>query len=785
MTEALRIIEEFNNRNSIKAVIETITGTQIKGKSFCCPIHNGDNKNGASIHEGKNIFTCWTSDCGEGLTPWSFIAKYYKLNGFKEIAKKVNELFNTNIKIYEKNIAQAKKEHLESEITLRVEKYLSECKSSLENEIKANKHILLNANTGLGKTYGIIDLLKDNKDMDYIFFLVPTRSIAEQVAKDYPIFNLFYGDDITLPASKFIVSTYHKTHMIERALEGERYTRSVIGEFPEPLYTVVVDEVHEIQAKRKLLGNKARIIEQFIKNSDNSILMSANTSYINKAYKDKNLFNRYITVDTKSINYNADNFNILRLPKGNDQKRTLTINTIKDKLKTYNNVIFYEDSIEQLKEYERELKALGLECIVVNSQNKEEEEVAAEYKNIIENSKLNKTIVLTTSLINAGVNIKSNKVALIVKQERNKFDIQKVEQFLARIRTKDNDLTLLLGSTDKEINKNIMPYDMFLNKLKRESENIRLFFNDFLFNEFGINITNDKVKNKWNMYKNNEVYNSVKDIMYVENGLLKIDEPMMYEIARLEYERFNYYNDKFIMDQLDNVKAKNKNISTLAPITIEKKTTIKEENTFKEDLEIILKDSGSLAEFLKLVEKKIKGTEIKEELLKEFYIKYNQSNKLYKEMMTNLRNSINPTLDNENISKVSILINIMTEYTKDISKKDRTISIQNIKRVEIYNKENPIGSTYESIKAIGDLTYYVVRKNFECYISNRHKISNNAYLWALDDLIRERNYKHLNDKYLLDSKDKKVKINDLIEEIKSCVNEIFEITSNNYISKLK
>ena len=786
MTDVLRVIEEFNNKHNIKTVIESVAGVNIKGKSLCCPLHGGDNKNGASIHEGKNIFSCWTHDCGTGLTPWNFISKYYNLNSFKEVAEKANTLFNANIPIYEKNDTQAPKRHLESDITLKVENYLSECKKPLGEEITHHKHILLNANTGLGKTFGIIDILKDDKSMDYIFFLVPTRSIAEQVAKDYPTFSLFYGDDITLPPSKFIVSTYHKIHMLERALEGERHTRALNGEFPEPFYTVVVDEVHELQAKRKLLGSKARMIEQFIKNSDNSILMSANTGYIYKSYKDKGLFTKYITVDTESTKYNADNFNILRLPKGNNQKKVLTINLIKDKLKAYNNVIFYEDSIEQLKEYERELKALGLECIVINSQNKgEDEEVAEEYKSIVQNSKLNKTIVLTTSLINAGVNIKSNKVALVVKQDRNKFDIQKIEQFLARVRTNDNDLTLLLGSTDKEVNKNIIPYDMFIRKLERESENIRLFFNEYIFNEYGLNITHDTVKTEWDKYKNNEVYNPVKDIMFVENGLLKIDEPMIYEIARLEFERANYYNDNFILDQLQNIKAKNKNISILAPVTVEKKKTLKEENTFKEDLKIILKDSGSLAEFLQLVSKKIKGTELKQELLKEFYNKYNQSNKIYKEMISNLRNSIIPVVDNENISKVSMLINIMTEYTKDKSKKERTISIQNVKRVEIYNKENPLGATYERIRAIGDLPYLAVRKNFDCYINWSKPYSNKALIWALNDLIELRKLEPLNDKHCIDNNKKKYKINDIVSEIESCVNSIYNITDKGYIVNLK
>ena len=111
MTEVLRVIEEFNSKNNIKDVIESITGVQIKRNSLCCPIHGGDNNHGASINPAKNIFTCWTSDCGRGLTPWKFISKYYNLNGFKEVAIKANELFNANITIYknqeEKSIEEA------------------------------------------------------------------------------------------------------------------------------------------------------------------------------------------------------------------------------------------------------------------------------------------------------------------------------------------------------------------------------------------------------------------------------------------------------------------------------------------------------------------------------------------------------------------------------------------------------------------------------------------------------------------------------------------------------
>lgn len=783
MTDVLRVIDEFNNKHNIKNVVEIITGAHIKRNSLCCPIHGGDNKNGASIHAGKNVFSCWTSDCGHNLSPWNFIKKYYGLNSFKEVALKCNELFNANIPIYEKREEKAVKKVLEVDNSYTVKRYLSEAKGQIMAELTENKHLLLSANTGLGKTYGITDLFKENKDMDYIFFLAPTRAIAEQVAKDYPVFNIFYGDDIVLPNSRFIVSTYHKIHMLDRAIEGEIKARAVLGEFP-PMYAVVVDEVHEIMAKRKLLGNKARLIEEFIRNSDNSILMSANTDYINKTYKDTGLFNKYITVDIEEIKYNSENLNIYRLPKGKAQKVTLTINLIKDKVQAYNNVIFYEDSIEQLKEYETELKKLGIECITINSQNKnEDEEVTEEYKNIIENSKLNKTVVLTTSLINAGVNIKSDKVALIVKQDRNKFDIQKVEQFLARVRTEGNDLTLLLGSTDQEISKNIIPYDMFSEKLKRDTESIRIFFNQFIFNEYGLNIKSEEVNSIWQAYKNNEKYKDVKDIMYVENGLLKVDDPMLSEVARLDFERANYYNDKFILQQLINVKAKNKKISYLAAATIEKKEVIKEKSTLKEDLGVILEDSNSLKEFLMLVKKEIKGTQIKDELLKALYEKY-KSNTVFKEMLSILRAMINNITD-ERVSKIVLFTNILIEYTKDTSKKVRNIEIENIKRVEVYNKTLPLGTSLGKIEGTGDIVYYVARKNFDCYIENNHKPTENTFKWALNDIVDLRGYKTLDNKKYISKDDKKVKITDVKEELKQCINSIYEVTEKGYIAKLK
>lgn len=775
----IEIINEFNDKYTISHVIEAVSGAHVRNKSLCCPIHGGDNPHGASIHIGQNIFTCWTGDCGKGLKPWEFIKRYYGLNTFKEVAEKVNTLFNAGIPIYEKKPKTEVKTKEMFDSVYNVENFLSEAKEILKAELQENKHILLNANTGLGKTYGITDLFKKNIFADdYIFFLVPTRSIAEQVAEEYPFFKLFYGNDTLLPNSNFIVSTYHKIKLLDLAVENEVKYRAINGELP-PTYTVILDECHELMSKRKLLGGKARKIEEFIKNSDSSILMSANTKYINKAYKDTGLFNKYICVERSEKSFNADMLNVYRLPNKEDQKLSIVINTIKDKLLKYDKVLFYEDSIDKLTEYAGLLSKAGIDNIVINSKNKDDEEVKQDYKGIISNSRLVKTVTLTTSLINAGVNIKDSNIALIVKQDKNKFDTLKVEQFLARVRTQNNDLTLLLSSTDKEI-KNSVHYDKFVYRTMQEAKNITLGFNIDVAEGYGLDIASEEFSRLWHTYKNNEAYNSIKELIYVDGSILKTDDIAVFEKARLDFEKANYYNDAFIMEQLQNVKVKNIKISYIAPVTTEESKKDKKDISFSRAVKSLMQDSEQLKELYKLATKEIKSAEIKNEKLKEFYTEFNR-NKLYKEMLKSIRDCILPHLEDKNISKIRIFTEILNIYSGNTKKKNRDLEVANIRRVEVLNKLLPVNTDQAKIKATGDYVYVAVRKNFDCYIDSNNKISNRAYAWALNDLMDLRGLKALDDKYYVDAKGKKFKIKDVAEEINNCVDAVYEVSEKGYL----
>lgn len=777
----LDIIEEFNNKNNIENVIKVVAGATITRNSLCCPLHNGNNPHGASINTRTNVFSCWTSDCGRGLTPWTFVKKYYNLSTFKEVAEKVNTLFNANIPIFHNKNNKQNITKEEFDVVYNVDKYLSEANDMIKKELEENCHLLLNANTGLGKTHAVVDFVTKNNVDDYVFFLVPTRSIAEQVSKDYPAFRLFYDNDTQLPASRFIVSTYHKVYHLQRAIEMETEQRCLLNEFP-PSYMVIIDEVHEIMSKRKILSVKARNIELFLKNADRSILMSASTDYVYKAYKDKNMFNKYVCVKARKTEYNADNLNIYRISNKAKQQTQVVINLIKDKLSKYDKVLFYEDNIDNLSKYSEKLNELNIENVVINSKNKDNEEIEVDYKGIIENSHLLKKVVFTTSLINAGVNVKDNNICLIAKQNRNSFDTLKLEQFLARVRTTSNDLNVILTSNNDFESKNIVSFKPILNNLLQMSNLTASNFNLNLFATAGLNCSNAEVEKIFATYKNNDAYKNFADVLYVENASLKVDDIAVVERARLSHERMNYYNNEFVLNALSRVKAKDKKIITIAPLCVENEEEDKKDSgkkdEFRKDLKLIRDDIKAVTELYRLATKEVKSKDL--EVIKDFYVEYNQ-NKIYKEMLKNLRECLNNIINEEEVNKTLIFTQILDLYIEDNKKKFRDNAVNNIKRTEIYNRIVEVNACKEKLALVGDYVYIATRKNFDCYADKNHSISKRAYDWVLNDLLELRKLEILDDKYYVDNKNKKVKRKDVIKELKDCIDSVYNISEKGYI----
>lgn len=777
------IIDKFNNDNRIRDVVEICTGEQIKGKSLCCPIHGGDNKNGASIEEGKNIFTCWTSDCGRGLNPWWFVKKYYGLETNKDVAEKVNQLFNANIPIYEKGQNEKNIVPLNNNFdnTFKVKRYLNECNVHLKSELLECSHILLNANTGLGKTYGITEINQDTSN-DYVFFLVSTRSLAEDVANEYG-YKLFYGNDTEFPQSKFIVSTFKKIDAINRELDKINEYRALANEMLVS-YTVIVDEIHELMSKRQMYGgNLCRRIEEFVINSDYSILMSANTGSIYDAYNGTNLFSRYIKVESDNELYNSDKTIIYRIPSKEKQRTAILLNKIKENLLTHNNVLLMEDSKENLKTYTDILLANDIPVIHINSENKNDEDVANEYNSIVNNSELKNTVVMCTSLINAGVNIKNENVCVMVIQNKLQFDSDKVEQFFGRIRSdKNNTCILFLNQGEKNKFKSSKKY--YIDYYTRLAELKAQSLNEYYFNKYGLESVKFQIMTDWNIYKNNESYADVKDIIYLANDIFKVDHVAIHEKARLRWLKDNYYNDDFIREIFKDLKTREFIIITVAPITeLEEMPSVEEDTdmiTFNRALKNVISDINSVKEFNMYVRGTKKPKDFECEPNKVLYDNF-KTNKDFRSLSSELKSLMSKLLMIENTTPLSTMLNIMVEYQVEQKKKERDENIKNIKRVEVYNKQFPLN---EDVSVIGDTVYTVVRKNCDCFVGSRNTVSKTAYNCMYTDYMTLNNctYKD-NDWY--DVKGKKIKPKTIKALLSNCILAIYNCTDKLFLANLK
>ncbi len=744
-----RIIDNFNNTNNIKDVIEKCTGIIVNKKSLPCPIHGGDNKHGSSISK-NNTFTCWTKHCITNATPWQFIKAYHKLDTFKDVAIKVNSLFDTNIPIFEKsnkpNI-RPKKNSFDTIYYIRKDEYITDCKE-LANEIMKHEHILLNAITGKGKTRAVIEYNKDTLS-DYVILLVPTRALTEDVATEYKKdgYKLFYGDMSELPDSRFIVATYNKALLLQQIINKENAYREISRDIPIK-YNIIVDEVHELMSKRNLLGIRlCNCIENLVKNSYESILMSANTEHIYKAYKDKGLFNRYISIDSKKSTYNCNTLNIKRIDR-KSKVATIT-NEIMSALKTHEKILLMEDSKESLKEYSKLLDRHGINSVIINSDNKTDIEVMEHYNNIVKNNLLDSKVILTTSLINAGVNIKAENVFSIVVQDIHQVDTNKAEQFFGRIRT-DNNNNLgyyIMQGEEKDF---IGSYEYSLKYYIEIAEHKALLFNQYIFNKYGLEFSDNIVRNEFKLYSENENYKEVKDILYYdyETQSIKVDYIAIYEKARIKNLKFNYYNNDFMIEQLKGVKARETKVVTVAPIEKIKVEIEKEipQISLSDAIRNILDDKDGLEEFRNYINGNIKPKDFGRDPNIVIYNNYKKDKK-YQEMIRNIKEITRVIKDiNDNYS-MNHLINILKLYSSNKKKKEIQQDLRAIKIKEIYNKKFPLNTDKyinTDTEIIGDIVYSLVRKYCDCYAVIKKELSNKTFNNMLLELFKMKEKQLIN-----------------------------------------
>jgi superfamily II DNA/RNA helicase len=782
----LQIIEEFENNHKIKEVVERLGG-QLKGNALECILHTKNDSKGtnASISEGRNIYSCWTKGCGVGLTPWYLVAKFYGLSKFPDIAEKVNVLFGTNIPILrvgQKGSSRNTEPTENMDKVLHIKKYLSECSSTIKDILKEEKRLLLNANTGVGKTYAITNMLK-NADTDYVFFLAPTRAIAEQVAKDYK-YELFYGDMEYLPTNaKNIVLTYKKVTRLQQIIDEDIKLSCSMGEIPKN-YTVVVDEVHQLISDREMLGIRlSKTMEEFILDSDQSVLMSANTKGAYDVYKGK-LFNSYIGVQKKEDDFNMDNLYIYRTPTKKDQRKAILLNKVMDNLVLHEKILIQENNIKMLEEYKELFAANGINTVILNSKTRNEDEMAAEeYQSIINDSLLNNDIVLCTGVINAGVNINNKSVCSIIIQEKMQFDTERITQFLGRVREGQNTGIVFLTDGEKKPYRGSLARSF---KYYNEMAELKRFErNEYYFNNFGLNVDINTIKKEWQFDKLHDGIRGIADCIYVDDrGLFQSDETMLYKRARSSYEQSNYHDNDFVLEMLAEVKAKNIKVEDIGAIKMSKdnkpKIAAAEEEKAADIMAKILDDPKAKNELYSYIKKNIKPKDFKTDLCNRLYNEF-QGDRNYRDLIKDSR----AILGQKEVwdKQEEVFTKILKAYAEIKKAKDRQEEIQSIGWVYIYNKRYEL-ETDTSMSE--DLMYTLIRKSCDCFVGTRHSIYDNKSISMdlLEEYIKAYNCTK-KDNGIFDIMGNKLSVKKLGKEFIKLMKKIYISTDKMYLKSLR
>lgn len=742
--------KEFSDFFTISEVIYKLQGISVEnGKSFICPFHKSSkNKSNSSINRDDKVFRCWTRGCGgdKGLTPYAY-ADYYcrevlKLNDWKEVKKYIDSVFNTNLYKEPRKDLKPKSKNVYDEV-LKVDKYLSEVILEVIDNVKNNKTIVLNGGTGIGKTRALAVGLKENfnrLDVNRVVFVTPRSSIVEEISNRYD-YDKFYKNDTVLPVSNFVVATTHKGKLLNNGLTDWKVNlnnKDNLEMIPEK-YILVVDEAHLLMTNRNIVGN-IKEIEQLISNAKYCIFTSANTYHFYKACKDQYNINKHISVQRKERIYNMESLDVFRVKGDIEQRKKIIIDLIK---KEENKVFLIYNNIRVLEEIEGALNGLNISAKSINANNKNNIDVIDSYNDLIIESTLRNDVTLCTSVVDTGVNIEQDNITTIVIQDSHQLDDITVVQAFARVRTTKGNKGILILTDVKELQEHHKLVKGFRGTLKLwESMCSQALIN---FNSHMMeNVENYdfesviEFKTLWNLLRKNDLYLPFQDCLEVAynegntNPRLEINKIVLYNKARKENIRNNYYCDDFILRILKAVNTKQVKINRIAAAT--QKKNKKEKGSFNFALKEILENKDNVNDLMLIIFDKVKIDNLRNDNLVDFMQgnknKINPVIKRMKNIISRCKNKGVP------IDEYKFISDYLKAYTEEKSS-DRKLIIKKLE-YSVFNRLWPVNENY---LGIGILEYESIRKNCDCFLKNKNKPNKIAYMQMINEIYNNDDVK--------------------------------------------
>ncbi|MGS6980752.1 DEAD/DEAH box helicase family protein [Clostridioides difficile] len=466
-----------------------------------------------------------------------------------------------------------------ADLSISIDKYIDENLEGVKKAIRCvtqSQNTLMIAPTGSGKTYSIMNMLKelDTKAL----FIFPNSANVQQAMVEYNIAGAYDKIPVkhALKDNNLVAMTWDKT---------EQLLNDDLSE-----YIIVIDEIHQTYMD----------------------------AYRNKAIKSlNNIVNRCkgrldITATPTKLEFGI--YNHIIEYKQNIQTEykvklydKINIGKVIDILNNSNNAMVFKDNISTLNYI---AKKINKKSGVVISDNKDTSKL---YDRIISHSDMKGyEVLLNTSVIVAGVNINNPNITdIIIIGEK---DIGKIKQYVARARGAKS-INVHIFNGYKTTNENsVYSVEWCINENIKDIENLKDIYNkasnrDLPYRAIGIDISPISIKKI-----DSNIYYDKKD--------------MCYKIDKL-YIKSNAYNHYYQTRTIESFKVLLEEYFNKIEIVETEKEAEKIEEEIKEHEEAISEFKESAIEQLEKHKKYLVGySEIKKSMTSSNLLKYHHDMKI-------------------------------------------------------------------------------------------------------------------------------------------------------------
>ncbi|MCC0630788.1 DEAD/DEAH box helicase [Clostridioides sp. ES-S-0171-01] len=461
-----------------------------------------------------------------------------------------------------------------ADLNISIDKYIDENLEGVKKAIRyvtEGQNVLMIAPTGSGKTYSIINTLKE-LDIKALF-IFPNSANVQQAMVEYNIAGAY--DKIptkhALGESNLVAMTWDKT---------EQLLKEDLSE-----YIIVIDEIH--QTYTDAFRSKAiKSLNNITNKCRGRLDITATPSKL-----EFEIYNHVIEYKQKiQTEYNVKLYNKINVGK------------VIEILNNSNNAMLLKDSISTLNYIS---KKVNKKSGVVISDTKDTSKL---YDRIVSYSDMEGyEVLLNTSVITAGVNINNPNVTdIIVIGEK---DIGKIKQYVARVRGAKS-INVHIFNSYKTTNEDSKVYSVewCINENIKDVESLKDIYNkaskkDLPFKALGIDISPINIKNI-----DSNIYYDKKDMCYKTDKL---------------YIKSNAYNNYYQTRTIDSFKVLLEEYFNKIEIVKTEKEAEKVEEEIKEHEEAIKEFKRSAIEQLEGHKKYLVGySEIKKSMTSSNLLKY-------------------------------------------------------------------------------------------------------------------------------------------------------------------